>query len=431
MSVNRRLANERARTIVVGAGPVGLTAALALSAEGIPVTVVEAGAQDRVRPGSRAIFIHGASLQLLEQIRPGLGHALNAHGLIWLTKRTLYRGRELYARTYRPPRPDVLPAATSLPQVVTEQVLHEAAVTAGVEFVWETPVAGVEATASGVTVVAESGQRFDAAYAIGADGARSSVRSSLEIPLEGPRTENAFVIVDTAEDADAPLPVERVFHYEHPAVDGRNVLFVPFAGHWRVDLQCRPDDDAEAFSGTAGVARWLPRGHGREVRRARDLGLDVRVPPGAGARVRRSGAAGAARGRGRAPLRALRRPRPELGHPGRDRRSAGDPQRAGRRFEGRGSSGRGSLRGLASSRRSPEPRGLEHRSRAPLREVAGRQNAPSRSRARGAPRHARPDAGSTRRRTGRGSGRRTPTACSTRRDSTGAGARARRGRSPA
>ena len=81
-----------ARTIVVGAGPVGLTAALALSAEGLPVTVVEAGARDRVRPGSRAIFIHGASLQLLEQIRPGLGHALNAHGLIWLTKRTLYRG---------------------------------------------------------------------------------------------------------------------------------------------------------------------------------------------------------------------------------------------------------------------------------------------------------------------------------------------------
>ena len=249
---------SEARTIVVGAGPVGLTAALALSAEGIPVTVVEAGARDRVRPGSRAIFIHGASLQLLEQIRPRLGHALNAHGLIWLTKRTLYRGRELYARTYRPPKPDVLPAATSLPQVVTEQVLHDAALAADVEFVWETPVAGVEPTASGVTVVAESGQRFDAAYAIGADGARSSVRSSLEIPLEGPRTENAFVIVDTAEDADAPLPVERVFHYEHPAVDGRNVLFVPFAGHWRVDMQCRPDDDAEAFSGTVGVARWLP-----------------------------------------------------------------------------------------------------------------------------------------------------------------------------
>ena len=174
------------RTIVVGAGPVGLTAALALRAEGIPVVVVEAGAQDRIRPGSRAIFIHGASLRLLEEIRPGLGYALNEHGLIWLTKRTLYRGEELYARSYPAPKGDALPAATSLPQVITEQVLYEAAVEAGVEFVWETPVAGVEPSNDGVVVVAEDGRRLDATYAIGADGARSSVRSSLEIPLEGP-----------------------------------------------------------------------------------------------------------------------------------------------------------------------------------------------------------------------------------------------------
>ena len=91
------------------------------------MTVVEAGTADRVRPGSRAIFIHGASLRLLEEIRPGLGHALASHGLIWLTKRTLYRGSELYAKTYPPPPADVLPAATSLPQVVTEQVLLGAA----------------------------------------------------------------------------------------------------------------------------------------------------------------------------------------------------------------------------------------------------------------------------------------------------------------
>ena len=246
------------RTIVVGAGPVGLTAALALRSLGVPVTVVEAGAADRIRPGSRAIFIHGASMTLLEGLHPGLGHRLAEHGLIWLTKRTLYRGRELYAKTYPPPPANVIPAATSLPQLVTEQLLLAAAQEAGVEFVWEQPVAGVEARAHGVTVVTEAGERLDAAFAVGADGARSNVRSSLEIPLEGPRTENAFVIVDTAEDPDAPLPVERIFHYEHPAVDGRNVLFVPFAGHWRVDLQCRPDDDAEAFSGLDGVRSWLP-----------------------------------------------------------------------------------------------------------------------------------------------------------------------------
>ena len=245
--------------IVVGAGPVGLTAALALRSLDVPVTVVEAGAADRVRPGSRAIFIHGASMKLLESIHPGLGMELADYGLIWLTKRTLFRGRELYARTYPPPQSDLIPAATSLPQLATEQLLLTAARDADVEFVWEQPVAGVEVRADGVTIETERGEELDAAFVIGADGARSNVRLSLGIPLEGPRTENAFVMVDTAEDPDAPLPVERIFHYEHPAVGGRNLLFVPFAGHWRVDLQCHSDDDAAAFSGTDGVRNWLPK----------------------------------------------------------------------------------------------------------------------------------------------------------------------------
>src|SRR5690242_16563121 len=118
--------------VVVGAGPVGLTAALAIRANDRAVTVIEAGGMDRVRPGSRAIFIHRATLQILERIRAGLGLELASHGLAWSTKRTLYRGKEVYRRTYPPPRMGVLPAATSLPQVVTERVLHDACVAAGV-----------------------------------------------------------------------------------------------------------------------------------------------------------------------------------------------------------------------------------------------------------------------------------------------------------
>ena len=247
------------RTIVVGAGPVGLTAALALRAEGIPVTVVEAGTADRVRPGAARSSSTAprcgssrtsgpVSATTLADARADLADEANA------LPRHASSTRRPIPRLIR----DVLPAATSLPQVVTEQVLLAAAHEAGVEFIWEAPVAGVEPRADGVAVVTEAGERLEADYVIGADGARSNVRGSLEIPLEGPRTENAFVIVDTAEDPDDPLPVERIFHYEHPAVDGRNVLFVPFAGHWRVDLQCRPDDDPEAFGGAEGVKSWLP-----------------------------------------------------------------------------------------------------------------------------------------------------------------------------
>jgi 3-(3-hydroxy-phenyl)propionate hydroxylase len=245
--------------VVVGAGPVGLTAALALHALGRPVTVIEAGASDRVRPGSRAIFIHRASLSVLERIRPGLGHELNRHGLSWRTKRTLYAGREIYSHTYPPIPAGKLPTATSLPQVVTERVLFQECSGAGIEFLWNTPATGVAISDDGVVVATSTGQSLKARYVIAADGARSVVRESAGLRLEGPQTTNAFVIVDAAEDHDRPLPAERIFHYRHPAVDGRNVLYVPFAGHWRIDLQCHPTDNPEVFSGVEGVRMWLPK----------------------------------------------------------------------------------------------------------------------------------------------------------------------------
>lgn len=245
--------------IVVGAGPVGLTAALALRALGRDVTVVEAGAQDRVRPGSRAIFIHRASLLVLERIKPGLGVALNSHGLTWQTKRTLYRGREIFSRTYPAPNDSGLPAATSLPQIVTEQVLYKCCQDSGVEFIWNTQVTKASATTDDVTLETEPGTVLRARYVIACDGARSAVRETAGLKLEGPQTTNAFVIVDTAEDFSHPLPVERIFHYEHPDVDHRNVLYVPFAGHWRIDLQCHANDNPDDFSGADGVKKWLPR----------------------------------------------------------------------------------------------------------------------------------------------------------------------------
>jgi 3-(3-hydroxy-phenyl)propionate hydroxylase len=245
--------------VIVGAGPVGLTAALAVRATGRHATIVEAGASDRVRPGSRAIFIHNASLRLLERVRPGLGHTLNARGLTWLARQTYYRGSLVYRRTYAPLPAGALPPATSLPQVTTEQVLYAACLDAGVEFVWNSAVNVVTASARGVQLGTETGGALTARYVIAADGARSAVRESCDIHLEGPRTSNAFVIVDASEDERDPMPLERTFHYEHPAVGGRNVLFVPFAGHWRVDLQCLTAEDPGEFSGVDGVRTWLPK----------------------------------------------------------------------------------------------------------------------------------------------------------------------------
>lgn len=243
---------------VVGGGPVGLAAALALRARSVDdVLVVEAEPAGRSRPGSRAIFQHRASLELYERNTPGLGWELARHGLVWPTKRTYFRGREVYAKSYPPWQGSRLPPLTSLPQSQIEARLLAACTAAGVAFRWGWPVEGAQVTDHGVELLGPDGDRVASRYVIAADGARSAVRASLAIALSGPRSPTPFVIVDVEEVVDRPLPVERVYHYRHPAVAGRNVLLVPFAGGWRVDLQLRPDDDPAAFATADAAGAWL------------------------------------------------------------------------------------------------------------------------------------------------------------------------------
>jgi 3-(3-hydroxy-phenyl)propionate hydroxylase len=186
-----------------------------------------------------------------------MGWEIASHGIVWSTKRTFWGDRQVYERTYQPPDPSVLPHSTNLAQVVTEGLLLEGCKAAGVDIVWGSEVSAVESSPDGVHLTTTAGVEWAAPYVVGADGGRSALRRSLEISMEGSQSENAFVIVDVTEDDGSPRRPERVFYYRHPAVGGRNVLLVPFAGGWRADLQCRPEDDPVRFSDTAGVRQWI------------------------------------------------------------------------------------------------------------------------------------------------------------------------------
>lgn len=252
---------EKRKVIVVGAGPVGLTAALALSSKGIQATVMEADPKDRPRPGSRAIYLHKATLTHLEEISPGLGFTLSRNGVSWPIKRTFFRGTEVYVRNYGVTdmnHPTKLPPFTSLHQDEIERHMYEACLKAGVEFIWGTPVKDVQTSDEGAVITTEAGDTWETSYVIGADGARSVVRESVDLKLEGPRTRDTFLVVDVKEDEENPLPLERVFYYQHQAMGGRNVMLVPFKGGWRVDLQLLEDDHPEDFTEIEGVKKWLP-----------------------------------------------------------------------------------------------------------------------------------------------------------------------------
>jgi 3-(3-hydroxy-phenyl)propionate hydroxylase len=249
---------KRLPILVVGAGPAGLTAALALRARQLPVLVVEAQPETRLRPGSRAIFIHRESLEILESVVPGLGFRIAQRGLVHRARRTVYAGRTIYRRSYPSVTSERLPHASNLSQASTELILLEACRAAGVEFAFETAVTQVHSSSTGALLMTDSGLELSAPYVVAADGARSATRAALGIEMEGSASAIPFVIVDVAVDSSA-MANERVFHYEHPAVGKRNVLIVPFADGCRVDLQCRERDDVAQLGSESGVRGWLSK----------------------------------------------------------------------------------------------------------------------------------------------------------------------------
>ena len=254
--VFRSAAEGRLRIVIVGAGPVGLSCALALNALSCQVEVFEADDEYKPRPGSRALFLHQDSLALLERFSPGLGYQVARFGMRWRYRETHYRGRLVYRKEVQhDDEGDGMPAFASIRQPDTEELLRKACKLKSIPIRWGAKVASVVADATGVLVCGEGFQER-AEYLVAADGARSATRGHIGVAMSGHTAPGCHIVVDFQGDSGR-FAESRVFHYHHPLLDGRHVLIIPFAGGWQVDLQCREADDVEAMADGEGLLRWL------------------------------------------------------------------------------------------------------------------------------------------------------------------------------
>jgi 3-(3-hydroxy-phenyl)propionate hydroxylase len=242
---------------IVGAGPVGLSAALACHALGLRTLVVESESEARVRPGSRAIFLHIEPLMELATYEPGIDEQIMDAGMLWSGRRYFFRNREFYRRSFAPEASKG--HGTSLSQVDTERILLRAVRAHGTPIRWDTTVTGLRVDDDGVTLATDGGSDVRARYAIACDGARSAVRKALGITMTGENLDSRWVIVDVGEIEGGARAPELEFHYEHPALDGLNVLIIPFRGGWRIDVQCKTQADIDRMSAPEGVRQWLPK----------------------------------------------------------------------------------------------------------------------------------------------------------------------------
>ena len=243
-----RAAPARHPVVVVGAGPVGLTAAIDLALHDVPVVVLDDN--DKVSFGSRAICFAKRPLEIFDRL--GCGDPLVEKGVQWRLGRVFFREREVYGFDLLPEAGHKRPAFINLQQYHLEHRLVERlrqlqAQGRPVEIRGLNRVTGLEARAEGVRVQADTPDgpyALEADWLIACDGAGSPIRALMGLDFVGRVFEDNFLIADVVMDAG--FPTERWFWFDPPFNPGQSALLHKQPdGVWRIDLQLGWDIDRE------------------------------------------------------------------------------------------------------------------------------------------------------------------------------------------
>ncbi len=230
---------------IVGAGPVGLAAAIDLALRGVESVVLDDN--NVVSVGSRAICWSKRTLEICDRL--GIGERMVEKGVTWKVGRLFHRDREIWSFDLLPEEGHKMPAFINLQQYYVEQYLVERAggFPETIELRWKNRVTGLKPEADGVELTVETpdgAYALHADYVLACDGAKSSIRDMMGLEFDGQVFEERFLIADVEMQAD--FPSERWFWFEPPFHSGQSALLHKQPDHiYRIDLQLGWEADPE------------------------------------------------------------------------------------------------------------------------------------------------------------------------------------------
>ncbi len=203
----------RLPVLVVGAGPVGLVAAIRLREQGLAVRVIDEQAVETKR--LYPILLHARTLQILAAL--GVTAPLEWRGR-FIKHVAVCSDDARRVVLDLPSAEQVAPGAMTLPQDVLRQGLMNRLSSLGTEVEWKTRLVALKQSEGAVRVGLVRRERDDRAaptlnpewlevatetletdFVIGADGLRSTVRTALGIEMVERRPREAFVFYDAPD----------------------------------------------------------------------------------------------------------------------------------------------------------------------------------------------------------------------------------------
>jgi 2-polyprenyl-6-methoxyphenol hydroxylase-like FAD-dependent oxidoreductase len=194
--------------LIVGAGPVGLFLANECARRGLRFRLVEAQPSQSVH--SKALAIFPRTLEIFDMagvVTPFLEAANRVTSVA-----VIAQGHRLAHMPFAPEE-SPYPFIAMVPQNVTEQLLVEELRRKGGDVEYETAFVSAEPHGDGdsVSVTLESAgttTQLRASFVVGCDGAHSTVRKILHLPLEGGEYKASFLLADV--DTNQALPADEL-----------------------------------------------------------------------------------------------------------------------------------------------------------------------------------------------------------------------------
>jgi 3-(3-hydroxy-phenyl)propionate hydroxylase len=242
----------RVPLVIVGAGPVGLAAAVDAAQRGQPVVLIDD--DNTVSIGSRGLCWAKRTLEIFDRL--GVGQAVVDKGVTWNVGRTFHGEEEVFNFNLLPHAGHQRPGMVNLQQYHVEQLLVQRAQALPlIDLRWSHRVVNVTHDVNGESGATLEVETKDGNYSlhtdwlIVADGARSPIRRMLGLEMAGKVFQDRFLIADVVLSAElfSAQSTERRFWFHPPFHPEHSALMHREAdGVWRIDFQLGWDADPEA-----------------------------------------------------------------------------------------------------------------------------------------------------------------------------------------